>query len=113
MVGKISETSMPLCPYLRKLNGEGIRGPGLPCRTITSPLPVSGWPAYWCRAGLGSKVSTWLTPPHMNNEITLVARGAKCGFLGRNGVGIGDTRFARAGRQHTLLVEQPRQRQAA
>src|SRR5689334_21389533 len=87
MLGKISDTSIPFCPYFWKLNGVGIKGPGFPCRTIISPLPVSGCPAYRRRAGLGSKVSTWLTPPDMNSEITLVARGAKCGFFGVNGVG--------------------------
>src|SRR5579864_3598530 len=87
MDGKISDTSSPLSPYLRKLNGLGMSGPGLPWRTITSPFPVSGCPEYWRNAGFGSKVSTWLTPPDINKEMTLVARGAKCGFLARNGVG--------------------------
>src|SRR6266446_2538222 len=32
-------------------------------------------PAYWFRAGLGSKVSTWLTPPNMNSQITRLAFG--------------------------------------
>src|ERR1700730_13765756 len=86
MSGNNSETSMPLCPYFLNLNGLGISGPGCPCRTTTSPLPESGCPAYFSRAGFGSNVSTWLTPPLMNSEITLVARGAKCGFLGANGL---------------------------
>ena len=30
-------------------------------------------------AGFGSKLSMWLTPPRMNNQITLFALGAKCG----------------------------------
>ena len=36
-------------------------------------------PAYRFRAGLGSKLSRWLTPPSMKNQITLFARGVKCG----------------------------------
>ena len=32
-------------------------------------------------AGLGSNVSTWLTPPLMNSEMTLFARAGICGFL--------------------------------
>ena len=28
---------------------------------------------------LGSKVSMWLTPPHMNRKMTDLARGVKCG----------------------------------
>ena len=48
--GKISETSMPLCPYFLNENGLGINGPGKPWRTITSPrtLPSIGSPAYFC-----------------------------------------------------------------
>src|SRR5580692_2197017 len=88
--GKISETSMPHCPYFLKVKGLGIRGPGFPCRTTISPLPVSGCPAYLVSAGLGSKVSMWLTPPLMNKEMTLLARGAKCGGLGDSGVGMAD-----------------------
>ena len=55
---------------------------------MTSPLtlPSSGWPAYFVSAGLGSKVSTWLTPPDMNSEITAVARGLKCGGFGAYGL---------------------------
>src|SRR5437868_166803 len=34
-------------------------------------------PAYLARAGLGSKLSTWLTPPHMNSQMTLFAFGVK------------------------------------
>src|SRR5215467_1355420 len=37
-------------------------------------------PAYLFSAGLGSNVSTWLTPPSMNNQITRLALGAKCGL---------------------------------
>src|SRR5947209_1649607 len=40
---------------------------------------------YFSSAGLYWKVSTWLTPPLMNNEITALARGLKCGGLGKRG----------------------------
>ena len=75
---------MPLCPYFLNVNGLGMSGPGKPWRTITSPctLPSIGSPAYFASAGLGSKVSTWLQPPPMNNEMTAVARGLKCGGFG-------------------------------
>ena len=36
-------------------------------------------PAYLLSAGLGSKLSRWLTPPIMNSQMTLLAFGAKCG----------------------------------
>ena len=75
---------MPLWPYFLNWNGLGISGPGWPWRTMTSPptLPSSGCPAYLVSAGFGSNVSTWLTPPLMNSEITAVARGLKCGSFG-------------------------------
>ena len=76
----------------------------------------SGCPAYLVSAGFGSKVSTWLTPPLMKSEITAVARGAKCGALGANGLpgtasshGPGDLRDPRQprplGRQQSLVFE--------
>src|SRR6266704_6849806 len=37
-------------------------------------------PAYLFNSGLGSKVSTWLAPPCMKIQMTLLALGAKCGF---------------------------------
>src|ERR1051326_3783263 len=80
---------MPHCPYFLDVKGLGISGPGLPCRTTISPLPVSGCPAYLFSAGFGSKVSTWLTPPLINSEITLLARGVKCGGLGASGLATG------------------------
>ena len=79
---------MPLSPCRWNSNGLGMRGPGWPCRTTTDS--AIGWPAYFFSAGLWSNVSTWLTPPLMNSEMTAVARGSKCGALGANGFpGIG------------------------
>src|SRR4051812_14986877 len=37
-------------------------------------------PAYLLRAGLGSKLSSWLTPPDRNTQMTLLALGGKCGL---------------------------------
>ena len=68
----------------------GISGPGFPWRTMTSPLPSSGCPAYFASAGLGSNVSMWLTPPLMNSEITAFARGSKCGFFATSGLCTGE-----------------------
>src|ERR1700682_1973284 len=85
MFGNNSETSMPLWPYFLNVNGLGIRGPGKPWRTTTSPWPVIGWPAYLSSIGFGSNVSTWLTPPLMNSEITALARGLKWGGFGARG----------------------------
>ena len=45
-----------------------------------------GCPAYWVSAGFGSKVSTWLTPPLMNSEMTAFALGSKWGDFGANGL---------------------------
>ena len=37
-------------------------------------------PSYLLSAGLGSKVSTWLTPPCMKIQMTLLALGVKWGL---------------------------------
>ena len=51
----------------------------------------------------------------MNSEITLLARGAKCGFLGANGVVRQRRRTcaasAPASREQALLIQQPGERQ--
>src|SRR5258705_13800057 len=88
MFGNRSDTSMPDWPYFLNANGLGVSGPGCPWRRMTSQstFPSSGCPAYLVNAGLGSKVSTWLTPPLMNSEITAVARGLKCGAFGAYGL---------------------------
>src|SRR5262245_22342872 len=36
-------------------------------------------PPYLVSIGFGSKLSTWLTPPFMNSQMTLLALGGKCG----------------------------------
>src|SRR3954465_7297469 len=42
-------------------------------------VSVIDFPAYLFSIGFGSKLSIWLTPPFMNNQITFLALGAKCG----------------------------------
>src|SRR5262245_36086141 len=37
-------------------------------------------PLYFVSSGFTSKLSTWLTPPHMNSQMTLLALGVKCGL---------------------------------
>src|SRR5436305_6423016 len=37
-------------------------------------------PSYLFSAGLGSKLSTWLTPPHRKIQMTDFALGGKCGL---------------------------------
>src|SRR5216684_4493533 len=83
--GKISDTHAPDCPYRLNVNGLFISGPGLPCRTTISPCPSRGIRLYFSRAGLYWKVSMWLTPPHINNEMTALALGLKCVGLGKYG----------------------------
>jgi hypothetical protein len=61
--GKSSETSIPLCPCFLKFQNDGIRPPGVPIVARTSPTFCIVSPWYFRRSGLGSKVSTWLTPP--------------------------------------------------
>ena len=52
-------------------------------------------PAYLFRAGLGSKLSTWLVPPIMNSQMTLLALGGKCGLPSGGGPVVGDGRRRR------------------
>src|SRR6266850_789234 len=59
--GKISDTSMPLCPYLRKANGDANKLPVE--RSVLGAPPGIGFPLYCDSIGLGSKVSTCDMPP--------------------------------------------------
>src|SRR6266404_1666087 len=83
--GKISETHAPDFPYRLNVKGLFISGPGLPCRTTISPCPSRGMRLYFSSAGLYWNVSMWLTPPHMNNEMTAFALGLKWVGLGKYG----------------------------
>ena len=60
-----------LWPQGRAVNGEGMILPRLRRPVITEA--GGSWPAYFCNAGLGSKVSTCDGPPSMNRKITLFA----------------------------------------
>src|SRR5438309_4383061 len=59
--GKISDTSIPLCPLLRKANGDANKLPVE--RSVLGAPPGIGVPLYLDSIGLGSKVSTWDMPP--------------------------------------------------
>src|SRR5258706_11296648 len=81
---KISVTSMPLCPYFLKPNGDFMR---LPTCTVCPAAAIGwapgiGWPLYLSSIGLGSKVSTCDGPPLRNRKMTRFTLGAKCGPAG-------------------------------
>src|SRR6476646_3236299 len=59
--GNNSDTSMPLCPYLRNANGDANRLPVE--RSVLGAPPGIGCPLYFDSIGLGSNVSTWDMPP--------------------------------------------------
>src|ERR1700722_3035315 len=46
---------------------------------LLSPNPMASMILPACLLSLGSKVSMWLTPPHMNRKITDFALAGKCG----------------------------------
>ncbi len=70
--GKISLTSIPLCPYFLNVNGDFISAPVL--RSVATSPPGSGWPWYLSSIGFGSKLSTCESPPFMNRKMTRLAR---------------------------------------
>src|SRR5260370_32909507 len=87
MLGYQSETQAPLWPYCLKVRFEP-RSVLLPVPMAVMGLPKEagmGWPLSSVSLGLGSKRSTWLGPPSMNNQITDLALGSWWGFLGASG----------------------------
>ena len=54
---------MPHWPCFLNVHGDGISPPGVPMTVRTSPTPFIVSPWYFRSSGLGSNVSTWLTPP--------------------------------------------------
>ena len=75
--GNQSETGVPDWPY-----GLNVRRQGMTGRFISatlSPKPIASISLPACLLSLGSKVSMWLTPPHMNRKMTDLALGSKCG----------------------------------
>src|SRR5258708_21418273 len=74
--GKISLTSVPHWPCLANLKGEGYAAPvGRSVANVTG----SDCPAYFARAGLGSKVSTCDAPPLAKMWMTCLALAGQCG----------------------------------
>ena len=50
--GNSSDTSIPHWPYFLNDHGDGIRPPGCPCETTTSPLPVIASPCRFSKLRL-------------------------------------------------------------
>src|SRR5216110_1334744 len=79
--GYFSQTHAPDWPYCLKLNGDFIKGPGL-------PLKVSiwmRWPSRLVSSGFGSKRSTELGAPSMKSHIIDLALAGKCDARGAIG----------------------------
>src|SRR5690242_6173726 len=81
--GKISLTSIPLCPYFSNLNGDPSRAPVL--RSVFRLEEGIGLPVYFCSSGLGSNVSTWEGPPFRKRKMTCFAFAGKWGDFGASG----------------------------
>ena len=81
-LGKSSLTISPLFPWGVNRKGEGRRGTWATPRRLN---PSTIFPLSRCRAGLGSKVSTWEKPPVRNTLMRWRALGAKCGAAGATG----------------------------
>ena len=62
--GNQSETGIPDFPYCLKVRRIGITGRFI--GALLSPNPMASMILPACLLSLGSKVSMWLTPPHMN-----------------------------------------------
>src|SRR6266550_3796861 len=71
----LSHTHAPDVPYCLNENGDFISGPGLPLKTSMEIF----LPLFLSSSGLGSNKSTALGAPSMNNQMTDLALGAKCG----------------------------------
>src|SRR3954452_19731140 len=83
-----SETHIPLCPYCFHLRREAIRVLCAVPRDVWEGLPMesgTGLPSSLVSRDLGSNRSTWLGPPSINRNMTDLARGGWCGFLGSSG----------------------------
>src|SRR5262245_39748697 len=73
--GNRSLTSIPLCPYFLKVNGEASSFFGSP---FFLSLPGMSWPLYFASDGFGSKVSTCEGPPFRKRKMTCLAVAGKC-----------------------------------
>src|SRR5262245_63461752 len=66
--GRMLETHAPDCPYCLNVNGDFIKGPGLPKNVEIASFGRS--PSCRSSSGLGSNVSMALGPPSMKSQIT-------------------------------------------
>jgi hypothetical protein len=72
MFGKKSEMGSPLWPPGSNFRTEGVNNPTARPPELMNCLSCGkGCPAYFSKAGFGSKVSTWLGPPFISKKITL------------------------------------------
>jgi hypothetical protein len=84
--GYKSETSIPACPWRAKRRDEPRSVPGLRAFKAGSLSRTGiGCPVRLVSCGLGSKVSTWLTPPYMNKTMHALALAGKCGAFKAKG----------------------------
>ena len=68
---------MPDWPYRVNVRWQGMTGRFISARLSPKPTASISLPAHLL--SFGSKVSMWLTPPHMNRKMTDFALGGKCG----------------------------------
>src|SRR5260370_5144506 len=87
ILGIRSENSIPHAPCLEKTRGVAMILAIFLKLSVSEPCIDSGtdWPFHFFKAGLFSNRSSWLGPPDMNSQMTLLALGAKCGGLGARG----------------------------
>ena len=106
--GYRSETSIPAWPCRANLRDEPSSVPGLRTFRSGSLSRVGiGLPLCLVSSGLGSNVSTWLTPPYMNRTMHALALAGKCGAFGASGESVGRSRLRRGGRSREEAI--PRQ----
>ena len=106
--GYRSETAIPAWPCRANLRDEPSSAPGL--RTLsTGSLSSVGIGLPLCRksSGLGSNVSTWLTPPYMNRTMHALALAGKWGALGASGESRAGLALGRGGRSRQEPIARP------
>src|SRR3954447_19567430 len=82
--GNQSETGIPDLPYCLNVRRMGITGRFIAATLSPKPIASISLPAYLL--SLGSNVSMWLTPPHMNRKMTDLALGLKSGPMAAPGI---------------------------
>src|SRR5688500_16603312 len=83
-LGKRSEIGMPALPCFLNLKGDGMAAPVF--RSVARYSIGSCLPAYFCRAGFGSNVSTCEGPPLAKMWMTRLALPGNCEGLGDSGL---------------------------